>query len=663
MGDEEDFTPHLGRQRSYGGARGPRYLGRILAAANLARGGAAGGQNKRGFSGSRTGRGAGVGRLLATRGRVAAKGARRVIVKARIVRLSGKGAAAAVAHLRYLQRDGTTREGERGTLYGRESDTIDGAAFTARGAGDRHQFRFIVSPEDGALYEDLKPLTRRLMARMEEDLGTRLDWAAVDHFNTGHPHSHIIVRGKDDRGGDLILARDYLTTGIRARAADLLALDLGPRSSREIAAGLRLEVEQERLTSIDRSLIRGADADRVVAAHGSDGFDQALRSGRLAKLARMGLAEPLGAARFRLAPDLADTLRQVGERGDIIRTMQRAYTRLGAERSLADQVIYNPKAPGAGPLIGRLMARGLADEHADRYHIIVDGLDGRSHYVATGTGAALGQDVESLPIGAIVEISPAQAEVRQADHMIAVIAAGNGGHYDIEAHLRHDARATETYAQTHIRRLEALRRAGVAEREPSGRWIIAEDHIARVEAYEARRVEARPVAVKILSAYPLEKLLDIEAATWIDRDLVAGSPLPVRDAGFGAALRDAQARRRQWLIAQEFAENGRDGMTFAPNMLSALQRRELLRVAKEITNEIKLPFHDPRNGAQVDGVYRRSLDLVSGRFAVIERAYDFTLVPWRPVLEPHIGKAVSGIMRGDGINWTIGRGRSGPSIS
>jgi hypothetical protein len=146
-------------------------------------------------------------------GKYGAGHSRRVIVKASIVRLSGKGAAAAAAHLGYLQRDGTTRDGERGTLYGRDEDAVDAKAFQGRGAGDRHQFRFIVSPEDGDQYEDLKPLTRRLMERTEQDLGTKLDWVAVDHFNTGHPHTHILVRGKDDRGKDLVIAKDYMTRG------------------------------------------------------------------------------------------------------------------------------------------------------------------------------------------------------------------------------------------------------------------------------------------------------------------------------------------------------------------------------------------------------------------------------------------------------------------
>ena len=110
------------------------------------------------------------------------------------------GSRAAGAHVRYLQRDGTTRDGERGQLYGAGADAADGKAFTERGREDRHQFRFIVAPEDGDQLSDLRGFTRDVMRRMEEDLGTRLDWVAVDHFNTGHPHSDIVIRGKDERG-------------------------------------------------------------------------------------------------------------------------------------------------------------------------------------------------------------------------------------------------------------------------------------------------------------------------------------------------------------------------------------------------------------------------------------------------------------------------------
>ena len=118
---------------------------------------------------------------------------RRVTVKARYVKAAGKGAGR--DHLAYVERDGVTREGEPGRLYSTFSDEVDRDAFLDRGIDDRHQFRFIVAPEDGARYADLKPLTRDLMARVEADLGTTLDWVAVDHHDTGHPHVHVIVRG------------------------------------------------------------------------------------------------------------------------------------------------------------------------------------------------------------------------------------------------------------------------------------------------------------------------------------------------------------------------------------------------------------------------------------------------------------------------------------
>jgi type IV secretory pathway VirD2 relaxase len=659
MADDEQFEPRLGRIRNQGGKRARTYLSRVLAATNLARGGTFSGASARAFSGSRVGRGAGVGRVLASRGGATAYGQRRVIIKSRIVKLAGKGLAGAAAHLRYLQRDGTTREGQPGTLYGRDADIADGREFRERGNGDRHQFRFIVSPEDGAEYDELKPLTRRLMARVEEDLGTKLDWVAVDHSNTGYPHTHIVVRGKDHLGADLVIARDYLTIGMRERAAELVDLDLGPRTIRDVERTLRAEVEQERLTSIDRSLLRGMGEDRVVEAHGPNALDQALRAGRLAKLGKLGLAEPVGAGRWRLAEGFDDTLRRMRERGDIIRTMQREFTRAAIDRAAVDQVIYDPASESATPLVGRIVARGLANEHADHHYLIVDATDGRSHYVAIGRGEA----VEPLATGAIIRIDPRRAEVRAVDRTVALVASANGGRYDIDAHLRHDPTATQDFAETHVRRLESLRRTVVGvTRDPSGIWTIAPDHLNRVAAHERAMLRDRPVAVETLSALPLDRLVDADAATWLDREALADAPTPIRDAGFGHDVKTAQARRRQWLIAQGFAEENEGVVTYRPDMLAALQRRDLLRVAGQLSSELQLPFVESAPGSRVDGLYRRPVDLPSGRFALVERSRDFTLVPWRPVLDARIGKPVSGILRDGGVSWSFGRGRQGPSI-
>ena len=107
-------------------------------------------------------------------------------------KMRGTSARAVDAHLRYLERDGVTRDGEKGRAYSAREDEADGRAFVARGKEDRHQFRFIVAPEDSIKMGDLRRFTRDLMRQLESDLGTRLDWIAVDHHNTGHPHTHQI---------------------------------------------------------------------------------------------------------------------------------------------------------------------------------------------------------------------------------------------------------------------------------------------------------------------------------------------------------------------------------------------------------------------------------------------------------------------------------------
>ncbi|WP_375188504.1 relaxase/mobilization nuclease RlxS [Sphingobium yanoikuyae] len=657
--EDDDAEPRLGRMRTTPIRRGRSYVSQVLRATNLA-GGMAGSGGQRGrFHGNRSGVGVGVGRVLASRDRFAAWRQRRVIVKSRIVRLDrAKGMNAARAHLRYIQRDGVTRDGAPGQLYSADQDKVDGRAFLDRADGDRHQFRFIVSPEDGQHYDDLQSLTRRLMTQMEQDLGTKLDWVAADHFNTGHPHTHVILRGKDERGHDLVIARDYITQGIRERAAELVSLDLGPRADIEIEDRLRREMDQERLTSIDRRLLREMDSDRAVITSLADPLQQSLRAGRLQKLGRLGLADEVEPGRWRLAEGMDDVLRRMGERGDIIRTMQRAFSEHGLERAPGDYVIADPAR--MTPIVGRVVERGLSEELDDRHYLIVDGIDGRSHYVDIGKGEAM----EPIPPGAVVRIEPESIEAQAVDRTIAEVAAAHGGRYSIDLHLRHDPAATESFAETHVRRLEAMRKAkGSVEREADGTWVIAPDHVERAAAFEAHRAKATPVIVDTLSSLPLDRQAGADGATWLDRELVSADPMPLREAGFGAEVREAMDRRRQWLIAEGLAQEEQGRVMVRANLLSTLRRRELNRITGQLSDQLGLAYTEPRPGERIDGIYRRPVELASGRYALIENSREFTLVPWRPVLDRHIGKKVSGLMRGDSINWTIGRQRSGPSIS
>ncbi|CDX12614.1 conserved hypothetical protein [Mesorhizobium plurifarium] len=652
---DDEFKPKLGKIGSRGSKAGKRFASQVRAAINRAGGRAELGGR---FTGGRVGRGGAVAALLKSRDRYAFR-QRRVVVKARVVKLAGKGAGGARAHLRYLQRDGVTRQGEPGELYGPDSDCVDGKDFTDRAGGDRHQFRFIVAAEDGIEYEDLKSLTRRLMAQMEEDLGTKLDWVAVDHFNTGHPHTHIIVRGKDDRGENLVIAREYISAGLRERASELVSLDLGPRTDREIELCLRQEMEQERFTSIDRQLLRMRDREGLVATDGRDAFRQTLHQGRLRKLERMGLAEEVAPGRWRLDDGLEATLRRLGERGDIIKTMHRELTSKGIARSAADYIVYDAEQ-NAEPIVGRVVARGLADEIQDRHYLIVDGLNGKSLYIDIGKGEA----TEPTPDGCLVRVAPRNTEPRQVDRTIADIAAANGGRYNVDIHLRHDPSATERFAETHVRRLEAIRRAtGGVERRPDGTWIIAPDHLRRVADYERRRATAEPVVVDKLSPMPLEKQVGFDGVTWLDRKLVSNELAALCDSGFGREVREAQIQRRQWLVAQGLAHEEQDRTVYRANLISILRQRELNRVAGQLSSELGLSYFEARPGDRLGGKVVRSVDLASGKYALIEKSREFTLVPWRPTLHRHIGKEVSGVVGGEWISWAVGRQRSGPSVS
>ena len=659
MSDDEEFTPKLGKSRSEGkGRQGRRYLGRVVAA--TVRSAEKGAIRSRRFDGSRIGRGSAIGRLLSSRDRLAAFRTRRVVVKTRLARLGTKGLPIARAHLRYIQRDGVTREGAPGALYAADRDVADGKAFLARCDGDRHQFRFIVSAEEGAAYQDLKPLVRRLMRRMEEDLGIKLDWVAVDHFNTGHPHSHIVLRGIDDRGENLIIARDYISHGIRERAAELVTLDLGPRTTREIEARLRLEIYEERLTSIDRGLLRGMDAERIVSAADRDPFRKSLKAGRLQKLSGLGLADSVDGGRWRLADGLEETLRRLAERTEVIRTLQWALKEKGLSRPWLDRAEFVADDPEAQPLVGRILMRGLADEYRDRHYLIVDGVDGHVHYVDIGRG----DHVAPIADDAIIRVTGRRLGLRDADRTVAEVAAANGGRYSIDHHLRHDPTATEAFAETHIRRLEAIRRAtGGVERAPDGTWIIAADHADRAAAYEARLHRDRPVDVETLSPVPVIELAHADAATWLDRELSAAAPTPLRDAGFGREVRQALAQRARWLIERALAERDGQRVRLRPHALAALERREVIELGYRLSQELGKPMRDVAAGERIDGQLVRRVDLKSGQFAVIENGREFSLVPWRDVLARRMGRRVSGIMQLDGISWRFGRARAGPDVS
>ncbi|HEY8570893.1 DUF3363 domain-containing protein [Phenylobacterium sp.] len=482
---QEDFRVRPGRIGARG-ARSRAFVAQVLQAAV-----------KAGYVARR----GGVGRRAAGRGRGAAivaglrSPARRVIVKSRIVRHAGRNwrAAPLGAHIAYLKRHGVDRSGADGGMFDARGAADEGA-FAERCEGDRHHFRFIVSPEDAAQLQDLRGFARDLMRRAESDLGTRLDWIAVDHWNTSHPHLHILVRGVDGDGADLVIDGQYLSRGLRARAEGLVALELGPRTAREVAAGLERDAVAERWTRLDALL--GAQArDGVVDLRpGPGAVEPSLRLlliRRAETLERLGLASPEGVAVWRIRPDTQAVLRELAERGDIIASLHRA---AGEGRRLEDLRPYADQAET--PVLGRLVERGLHDELTGRAYVIVDGVDGRLHHLRLRDLEAAGD----TPVGGIVESRTVEDGVRllhRADLSVGDQVGASGATWlDRQLVAREPAHLGDRGFAAEVREALAARARrlvdeGLGSEGASGRFRFGPDLLSRLRTRELAAVAAR----------------------------------------------------------------------------------------------------------------------------------------------------------------------------
>jgi len=292
------------------------------------------------------------------------------------------------AHGYYLARERATEKSEKNAAgFSRSEKNVDIAQRLDgwQKAGDERLFKIIVSPEFGDRI-DLENHTRQLMARMERDLQTELEWVAVIHYHTEHPHAHIALRGVDQRGKALRLPREYVKSGIRSRAEDLLTKELGHRTIDDAIEAQRREVDQLRFTSLDRGIQRQnpAQADYFIVrcdpAQPTGGSFSRMReqhlAARLSKLERMELAEHLGESLWRVRGDFAEVLRMIERTKDRQRVLAAHGALLSDER--LPFAVTNFR--GIARLQGRVLAHGQ-EEYSDRMYLIIEGVDGKVHFL------------------------------------------------------------------------------------------------------------------------------------------------------------------------------------------------------------------------------------------------------------------------------------------
>jgi type IV secretory pathway VirD2 relaxase len=537
--------------------------------------------------------------------------ARRAVVKAHYYRVNNAyGIKAARLHLKYLKRDGVRADGGPGELYDATGTVTEEDALEPR-RNEQHQFRFVVSPEDGHSL-DLTRFTRALMDHMETDLGRKLEWAAVNHYNTDHPHSHIVIRGVDRAGRELRIDETYLQHGIRRRASEIATAELGQRTSQDLERQLDSELRAERFTSIDRELQEIAQGDVLALPNYpeavADRRKRARLVGRLVTLQGLALARATDGSSWQLRPGWTETLRELGTRGDIVKRLH-AHVQGDPTR----YSVFPANNPKVGDTIeGIMRGRGLHDELRGTYFVAIETLEGRSYYVPSR-----GPTAESLRQGEIVKVQVREDSwTMPADRFIADVAAANGGIYTPEAHsaalpaqleVRGSEDGTtrvvtrEEFVASAVRRLYRLNSWKVVVRSPGeDRWTIPGNLIATLRQWDVSKPRTR-AAFRVLSKTLLEEQVHSVGPAWLDSKQAQAAGAPY---GFGAAVAEARAKRRQVLERRGLSPND-------PKLFYQLRDNERLAYGLRIQQQLGIFLPEPPAG--FSGKVERIIELQSGQ--------------------------------------------------
>jgi type IV secretory pathway VirD2 relaxase len=589
-------------------------------------------------------------------------GSQRVIVKIKPVvhaRVGGGGAGSVMRHALYVEREGADRDGDKVRVFDRDLERADGAAFVERCQDDRHHFRVILSPEHGDQLRDLKGYTRDLMGRVERDLGTRIDWIAAEHHDTGRPHVHVLMRGRREDGRDLVIPRQYISHTFRERAEELATRELGPRLER----GLGHELERtgdrlaklERFTGLDETLLqRSRDHEVRIADLPDEQRSRAALVRRLNRLEEMRLAEWMAGDRWRLDRELEDKLTRLADTRDRERSLARLLARedrgLEPERTRALE-----QAMTTHRVTGRLVGfEQMGSDTRGPYLIGVEATDGRfwTARIARVEELRLLNGVER---GAVISLERATPDLKPADRTVLDI-AGESREYSAERHREVIPSDRDKYIEMHVRRLEALRMEGIVERDRNGVFHLPGDYEERVLRREGSRGR-ESARVTVHDPKPMEKQIDYRGPSWVDR---AGERQmewsQVAREGFGKEVREAWERRVSALKNLGLTREVGGEIEPVPTWRKQLRDMERDDLRQRIERETGRVSRFARDGERVQGIF-------VGRFHTQDRAYALiaddrtaALAPWRPEMDRALNQFVSGEVNGHQFDFKYGRG-------
>ena len=451
---------------------------------------------------------------------------RRVVVKVRVVQVGAEwGRNAAKLHLAYLERDGVERDDGPGGLYGAVG-SVDHSAFEQDASGEKHQFRIVLSPEDGQEL-DLQAYVRTYMQRLERDLGRTLCWAAVNHYNTDNAHAHIVIRGVDAHGDEVRMSRQYVSHGLRDRAEELATEELGPRPERARVRQLEREIQREGHTSLDRSLERRAVAGVVRIASNREG-DARLRAAlkaRLEVLESFGLAERVRRRAWKVSPRLRSELEQMQRRAEGLRAIAAVLRVSPGQCRVVDRA--EPREGHRAELErgvqGVIRWKGLDEQ--GQFCVVVETTRGAAYHLPVSNRVA-----ERSRVGQVLELKRAVDK----DGRIEEIARKHGWICDLGA-------APEPSQEAFRRRLEQLERMQLAIRDGQDRWRLREDF--RAELAKGKQQPYWQLLSLQVDPQPLRDQITYAGYVWLDRVSLG----ELGSTGFGREVRDALRLRHDHL--------------------------------------------------------------------------------------------------------------------
>ena len=569
-------------------------------------------------------------------------------IQARVHRLSGSGGGAQRAHVSYLEREGAGRGEERAEFYNENTDGLNGQDWLKDHVEDRHHFRFIVSPEDGDKLKDLKPFVRGLVSQMEIDLGTKLEWIAVDHYNTEHPHTHIVMSGRRDDGKDLVIPRDYLSHGMRERASALVTRKLGLQSEAEISVKLSQETGLHKPARMDRVLLREQHRNQQIDI-GRLRRNRDHYKARLETLRDIGLASHQSGTIWTIDQGLGSKLRQLEKSGLIAERIERAVSGAGLERMSAhEQGAFEDHKP----VQGRLLKIGYANELTNTSYAIVDGLDGRAHYFDLGT-----RYTQALEAGDLIDIKPRSPGATEMDRTIAAIAEDGSGFYSRNDHMAFDPSASETHLDAFERRLETLRKARLVETFPSGSVHVRQDFLERVDKHFEALSKRSPTIIRKLEHRDFEQQITARGDTWLDHQLAGTAREPLGYSGLGGEVRTAMGKRMEVHKARGLVTD-LNARSLTGAQLSALQREGMELAAQSFAKDTARKYKPLEPGKEFSGTFKQTLSTPHAKYAIVSNGLQFALVPWSRGLERLRGRQLQMTMSpGMDISWTRGRSR------